>query len=578
MSGSNPFRRRRTGADSISQFPRERETGGNPLALGADNTSNFTTTSGQQHVSDLPTRSAPRSQKTVRIASPPVPSSGPPAVSSTPSDRYATFEGQPRAHRGSPPPPGPSGDTDSADPGNEDPFRQEPDTSGSEEEESSVDVESSIEWNTQTGTVWTGVTGSRQGPEQQSQHRRAHSSSAAATTTPQPADALRSKRTTLDVDAFKRLLLTGDPGTGLGLGPSTTPVVGHAQTRSEGSADAIPSSHRTDVPQTQHDSVAAIASLESGLHPATPRTGTGEKKKPPPPKTRRGKLIRSSDEAESTTSAQLSSTSPPIPRPGQSDSNSSPSAQSERPSKPLPRTPRETSTTPTTTSAVSTDSTQTSSSNPSQSKRPPTPPLTRRHSQMKPNQAGVSRSNSARLPVNTSTLNTSNLARRASMPKTPPPPPSPRRHDLESTTSASPSTSTPSGHRSSSLITPPKPPPESPNNTSPESSSLHRSGSVSKRRTSGSLSRQSSTSNVPPRPPPPRRSGGTASNRASLDDSRPVITVSTGALASSNNSTTGGTTEPLPAPSHASDILADLSRLQQEVDSLRVQYEKRSPG
>ena len=364
-------------------------------------------------------------------------------------------------------------------------------------------------------------------------HRRSYSSNHAAVPGP-PLDSTRAKRATLDVDAFKRLLMTGDADDS-GLGFSVRNA-GDAQ------GDGTLPIRTTESASTTYDE----------NNPPVSQASSGEKRKPPPPKTRHGRLIQSIDEGAPAT-LRVSSTlhaQSSIP----STSTSSLSNQPERRPKPLPRTPSEISMTPTT---ASIDSTQTSTNPPSQFRRPPTPPLTRRHSQMKQDRYGLSRSNSARLSINSNTLsvNTSNLARRTSMPKTPPPPPSPRRPDREATLPSPPSIPPNSICRSSSLNTPPKPP-ESPND-SPDNLSIHRSASGSIK----GLSRQSSTSNVPPRPPPPRRSGG-GSNRASLDDTRPVIPPSR------------SEPEPVHPPSHANDILADLSRLQQEVDSLRGQYKR----
>ena len=487
--------------------------------------------------SPAPAHPSPRPQKankTVRIASPPVPASSPPlpnpnSISSTSPDQYTPFKGQPIAHRGSPPPPSPpeAQDTDSVESEHGDPFRHDAEGSGSDEEGSdSPDVQWSAHGHllrrSDGGPI---VNASMSNASQPSLHRRSYSSNHANVPGPPAAgtpDSTRAKRATLDVDAFKRLLMTGDAGdSGLGLS---------MRNAADGT---LPSPARpTDGASSRYDENIAPVSQASA----------GEKRKPPPPKTRHGRLIRSVDEGALSASPAQSS----IP-----SISTSPSIHPERQPKPLPRTPSEVPMTPTTTSAVSSDSTQVSTNQSSQFRRPPTPPLARRHSQMKQDKYGISRSNSARLPINSNTLNTSNLGRRTSMPKTPPPPPSPRREGALSSPTSIPPTST---YRSSSLNTPPRPP-ESPND-SPDNLSIHRSASGSIK----GFSRQSSTSNVPPRPPPPRRSGG-GSNRASLDDTRPVIPTQT-------------EPEPVHPPSHANDILADLSKLQQEVDSLRGQYKR----
>lgn len=83
----------------------------------------------------------------------------------------------------------------------------------------------------------------------------------------------------------------------------------------------------------------------------------------------------------------------------------------------------------------------------------------------------------------------------------------------------------------------------------------------------------------PPRPPPPRRGGG---SRASLDETRTPVLLGT-ADSPTTRMEKGTQYSKLESPgtplqSHAVDILADLSRLQKEVDDLRGRYEGRKPS
>jgi hypothetical protein len=80
------------------------------------------------------------------------------------------------------------------------------------------------------------------------------------------------------------------------------------------------------------------------------------------------------------------------------------------------------------------------------------------------------------------------------------------------------------------------------------------------RRASSYGSVPSNSSSGPPPPPPPRR---TRDSVLRSSDSPPVSRVVT------------DENTPLPQPSNALDILADLTKLQKEVDDLRGHYENR---
>ncbi|KAJ5162390.1 hypothetical protein N7492_007782 [Penicillium capsulatum] len=191
----------------------------------------------------------------------------------------------------------------------------------------------------------------------------------------------------------------------------------------------------------------------------------------------------------------------------------------------------------------STDSLQRSHS---QHKRPPTPPLSRRHSQMRRSKSTQSKSSGHRLaPSDDSESNDSSQPsspgasnrsiasvaqerKRISMPP-------PSSSDLRAVTS---STGTP---------------PDTSNSPSPRFLQPGRRASSHGSILSGS------PSGAPP-PPPPRRARD-PSTRSS----------ETGSTSQANPPEA----ELLPQPSNAQDILADLSRLQKEVDDLRGHYENR---
>ncbi|KAJ5377805.1 uncharacterized protein N7496_005214 [Penicillium cataractarum] len=194
-----------------------------------------------------------------------------------------------------------------------------------------------------------------------------------------------------------------------------------------------------------------------------------------------------------------------------------------------------------------------STSQHSQHKRPPTPPLSRRHSQMRRSKSIQSKSSGSRLTMSS--------------------------RDSESTDSSQPPSPGPSTRSLASSI------PDRKRLSMPPPASRSREREVELRAVPGhslppdSLSPPPSTSrsNPPPpgrlycpvaRPPPwhlhPRRLPRRARDSGSRSsEGRPVSQVM------------GMEETPLPQPSNAQDILADLSRLQKEVDDLRGHYESR---
>ncbi|GAB1196053.1 hypothetical protein APSETT444_005319 [Aspergillus pseudonomiae] len=188
----------------------------------------------------------------------------------------------------------------------------------------------------------------------------------------------------------------------------------------------------------------------------------------------------------------------------------------------------------------------------SQYKRPPTPPLSRRHSQMRRSKTTVSKPNPSRLSMPA-----------VKMEGTESPPPSPsswglnpsRTRDTRPGFSSEESPRRPSiQHQSASAVisTP------GTDTSAPSSQSNSRTPSM----------KRASIGNPLPPPPPPRRTRGSSSQ--SNDSTRPT------SLHSEKRPEVHE--EYIPHPSNANDILADLSRLQKEVDDLRVHYETRKPS
>ncbi|KAJ5288520.1 hypothetical protein N7478_001550 [Penicillium angulare] len=185
----------------------------------------------------------------------------------------------------------------------------------------------------------------------------------------------------------------------------------------------------------------------------------------------------------------------------------------------------------------------------SQHKRPPTPPLSRRHSQMHRSKSTQSKSSASRLTLSSV--------------------------DSESNDSSQPPSPGPSTRSGASSLSRDRkrvsmPPPSSgdfhptissagiSDHLSPPNSSQT---SLPGRRASSYGNLATGSSYVAPPPPPPPRRARDSSARS--HEGRPVSQMIT------------TQEEPLPQPSNAIDILADLSRLQKEVDDLRGHYESR---
>ncbi|KAE8321945.1 hypothetical protein BDV39DRAFT_162562 [Aspergillus sergii] len=274
--------------------------------------------------------------------------------------------------------------------------------------------------------------------------------------------------------------------------------------------------------------------------PLVSRSGNREKIPPPPPRSHHGKLINPSP--SSTPSSPQPAPSKPANR---FSFHSSPPESSSSPKPSQPGVDYFTGTT----NREAKKSTEPLRRSQSQYKRPPTPPLSRRHSQMRRSKTTASKPNPSRLSMPA-----------VKMEGTESPPPSPsswslnpsRTRDTRPGPSSEENPRRPSlQHQSASAVT----------STPSTDASVPSSQSTSR---TPSMKRASIGSPLPP-PPPPRRTRGSSSQ--SNDSTRPT------SLYSEKQPEVHG--EYIPHPSNASDILADLSRLQKEVDDLRVHYETR---
>jgi hypothetical protein len=369
-----------------------------------------------------------------------------------------------------------------------------------------------------------------------------------------------SKRQTMDVDAFTRLLLKG----GSTQGTSGSPTVansGPLNTLSESSSTAdsasisrqsifepvLPiasESPRTSQELDEAETVVARRAVTSvEVTQGTPKT---QSKPPPAPRPRHGKPLKQTQAATvgaAVQSPQIASTSStsPEPRSPESDLN-----------KPLPPPPAslsasESSRRSSAASIVGTDASQ-------QIKRPPTPPLSRRRSQG-PSKPPLSRSSPSLQSISGTSPSLSSSSSLSQASKPPPPPPSRRiSQRLTQTTNTS---------------TLPY--------TSEETDSIDLSNPILPQlsRTTSTATRTSvlSFENGAPLPPPPRRKHRGSSNASQKPN---FGTTSAATAAGSGRNSTEIQRPDLEITRKISagsgrDILQDLATLQAEVDALRKQ-------
>lgn len=315
---------------------------------------------------------------------------------------------------------------------------------------------------------------------------------------------------------------------------------------------------------------------EPGIKTSPSSRSNKEKKPPPPPRSHHGKRISTTTDATAHANAASSSSHASPPRSSNRLSYHAPSPESQistrrsgTPNASLAsgvgldyfsysvssedqqraRAPK---------SNHSSDAVQRSTSQHSQHKRPPTPPLSRRHSQMRRSKSTQSKSSGSRLTMSSLDSESTDSSQ--------PPSPGPSTRSAASSISDRKRLSMPppaSRPRESDVE--PRAPGQSlpPDSLSPPTASTRSNPPPPGRRASshGSILTGSSPSSAAPPPPPPPRRARDSSSRSS--EGRPVSQVIAVEAA------------PLPQPSNAQDILADLSRLQKEVDDLRGHYESR---
>ncbi|KAL1851926.1 hypothetical protein Plec18170_006229 [Paecilomyces lecythidis] len=567
MSGSNPFRRR------------ERESGVSPPLPKSGAITHATTISPVARAEDFTDDTAPRS-KVVRIASPPVPASPTQPTSTTTN---VPFPDHPGLHTSSYSRQYEDSASDSQeDRASSDPF--EADQLTTDDDDPEQQSRHGAKWDpTLTDTSDDDYDGSARSshhdiPKTPGRQHYAVESPAVPRGSTAGSGGSGNKRATMDVHAFTRLLLTGDAGaertppmkeSQIASNKSLSRTTPGISSESSSSTDATSisrqsaSEHRlsvgADTPRTSHEMSAAEADSEHKVQLS--RQGSEKRQKPPPPKTRRGKLIKSDGNQQP---------SPQIATPySQPDTPGSYISQPQGINTSSDTT--KTVTSPTTDYFTTASRVQTSlpadslDRKPSQSKRPPTPPLARRRSQMKHVKSSASVSKPSQIVIAETSIESKHPTTPSPGVKNPPPPPS-RRHGRaisgQLSEGASPS-AFPFPQRTPSTSSGPPGGDESEKGVSPASS---RTPSIkSSRRVSQPLG--SSPSNMPPPPPPPRRAR--SPSRGSTDSTRPR---------SFHLEKENDLDAPIAEPSNANSILADLTRLQKEVDALRGQYESRKPS
>ena len=383
-------------------------------------------------------------------------------------------------------------------------------------------------------------------------------------------------RASLDVEAFKRLLMTGNAGPGK---TAPLPHIHHGLGDGGSSTDSSSLSRHSifepiqeqslDSPSTPHE-ISETEDDRRGMEIISSPEG---RKKPPPPSSRHGKLIKVELRDDPPSAPVL-----PIPTrqsshrssSGQSESISSPSSSIIRSptdlNKPLPQAPERSSHDSDRQSIFDIESAGKVPEPPSppqsiRRKTPPPPPLTRRHSQRVPDsrivRADMERlstsveeetSNQTTPSISSIDPSASRVAPRSDSGRAPPPPPTRRPASIRGSVQESSSTG------SSSI-------PISSPTSLPTRGSLFRERPQSMVVDGGANKRASM---FPPPPPPPRHSD--TSRRTSGETSRK--SWDSARKGSETSSVQEETQEERP------DILADLTKLQREIDALRSRGER----
>lgn len=374
----------------------------------------------------------------------------------------------------------------------------------------------------------------------------------------------------MDVDAFKRLLLTGEPaatkqhdGPALLLPTANHASVGDSSSSNTDSASvsrqsifepipAIPS----ETPRTSHELDPEDADDERRDLFVSP---SQSRQRPSVPKSRHGKMLVNVPHSSNPTApagADPESLFEANVLPNRGDWNYT----STDLNKPLPQPPSDRSP-----GTIRVEESGPAYTPQMPAKKPPTPPLSRRQSQIRSQKIYSLGSSSSKTSEVKDVDSASSLSLVTASPMTKAPPPPPARRLNRNSTHGPP----PSEHLAPLLDDEPSRNPLSIEFPSAgiDSDAGYRQPLVKPppSRTPSSASRASVTTTGvamtggPPPPPPPRRMRGLS--RSSFDSQRPAVSDLRRPSAESSRNVSGS--------SNATDILADLAALQREVDALR---------
>ena len=368
----------------------------------------------------------------------------------------------------------------------------------------------------------------------------------------------------LDVDAFKRLLLTGDKDSDTKGTPAippthTTPLqFTHGDSSSNTDASSLSRQSildsqtdlRLETPRTSHELSASDEEQRSKTSARSPKSG---RFLPPVPRSRGGKILKSSS-PQMTTFAESTSakgqdcygTQSTLPSPKSStDLN-----------KPLPPPP--TTDSPETSIRSSPEPSATPAPRP---RIPPTPPMSRRHSQLRSKYSSSSPRASMSIAEELSVESHNQDSTPGSTTKAPaPPPPPPRRRGRDRSQSSSENPSL------TDLSAPTK------SQTQKPSPPISHNPSISSTRLQTRASPSTSIGSTTAPPPPPRRRASSGSSFGSRRVSSDVSNLDGGSSVTAQSAQSSDAR--IPPVTEAKDIMADLSALQRDVDALRGKYDK----
>lgn len=400
-----------------------------------------------------------------------------------------------------------------------------------------------------------------------------------------------SNRPPLDVDAFTRLLLTGEKQSSAASTPSVNilpfqGILGDTSSNTDASSlskhsilESQTESH-LETPRTSHESSPSVDEIQKSIGKSASLYDIGA---PRPPRANNGRLGRSGSLNASDLSSSLPPAELPMQRPASPTRQSptlSPNSSTDL-NKPLPPPPVPASPDSAVVPSATLSSPSDFSSGPyelptSRPRAAPAPPLARRHSQLRSKYASSPSGRSAPIAEEQTMGAQLSTASSSSTPGRPPAPPPPRRRGTDRNSVVLEAPKLPELAPVSPMFSPKaekRPPPLPPSRTASVSKRHVREGSI-----------PSTSLSMAPPPPPPRRRGSSGSSyslrRPSSEVGRSEEEVPKDAAPKSKGQSTLQSSADVISKAAAGnrDIMADLSKLQREVDELRGRYERKGSG